>query len=340
MTIHVTTNEDIRKAVRRGLRLPVCFMRDNVLEGPCASEPEDHCEQRCDYWDLRGRERTQFRSRFHDVINALRSQQRIVVWTSGLWSDRLMLWALCAWRLRYRPEHPDLDLVVLGDAPEDGFSRGFVHVKPADARRGLDDARAQSRTRVQHMARSWRKVSGRSPVLSTEGGRAARAPKDLVALGTHQAAFFPRVDGSALTLSWVDELLFACLDKDWMTPVDVFVHRSSAGEELRNGWGARISDCFIAMRLRQWAEHRGAEAALESVPYRTDRAPMLEARYRLTAVGEEIKRHCLAEIAQGPPLPVWGVTAYDPGAPWVAVDDGAEQKRLQRLGEPSTQDAG
>ena len=51
-----------------------------------------------------------------------------------------MLWALCAWRLRYRPEHPDLDVVVLGDAPEDGFSRGFVRVKPADARRGLSDA--------------------------------------------------------------------------------------------------------------------------------------------------------------------------------------------------------
>jgi hypothetical protein len=78
-----------------------------------------------------------------------------------------MLWALCAWRLRYRPEHPDLDVVVLGDAPEDGFNRGFVRVKPADARRGQDAARAQSRTRVPHMARSWRKVSG-LPLEQTE----------------------------------------------------------------------------------------------------------------------------------------------------------------------------
>ncbi|AUX27348.1 hypothetical protein SOCEGT47_079360 [Sorangium cellulosum] len=339
MTIHVTTNEDIRRAIQRGLRLPVRLVRDNVLEGPCASDPEDHCERRCDYWNLRGRERTQFRSRFHDVIDALKSRQRIVVWTSGLWSDRLMLWALCAWRLRYRPEHPDLDIVVLGDAPEDGFGYGFVHVKPADARRGLDDARALSRTRVQHMARSWRKVSGRSPVLSTEGGRAGRVRKDLAELGTHQAAFFPRVDGSALTLSWVDELLFACLDKDWSTPVDVFMHRSSAGEELRTGWGMRIGDCFLAMRLRQWAEHRGAEAALESVPYRTDRPPMLEARYRLTAVGDKIKRHGLAEIAQGPPLPVWGVTAYDPRAPWVVMDYGTAHQRIQRLEAPATKDA-
>jgi hypothetical protein len=331
MTIHVTVNEDIRTAIRRGLRLAVRFVRDNVLEGPCASDPEDHCDRRCDYWNLRGRDRTRFRSRFYDVINALKSQQRIVVWTSGLWSDRLMLWALCAWRLRYRPEHPDLDIVVLGDAPEDGFSRGFVHVKPADARRGLDDACALSRTRVQHMARSWRKVAGRSPVLPTEGGRADRARKDLVELGTHQAAFFPRVDGSKLTLSRIDELLFSCLGKDWSTPVDVLMHRSSAGTELLKTWMIRIGDCYFSMRLRQWAEHRGDEAALESVPYRTDRGPMLEARYRLTAVGDEIKRHGLAEIAQGAPLPVWGVTAYDPLAPWVVVDGGTSHQRVQRL---------
>jgi hypothetical protein len=241
-----------------------------------------------------------------------------------------MLWALCAWRLRYRTEHPDLDIVVLGDAPEDGFSRGFVRVKPADARRGLADARAQSRSRVQHMARSWRKISGRSPVLSTEGGRADRVRKDLVELGTHQAAFFPRVDGSALTLSRIDELLFACLDKDWSTPVDVIMHRSSAGEELRYYWMIRIGDYSFAMRLRQWAEHRGAEAALERVPYRPERG-MLEARYRLTAVGDAIKRRGLSEIAQGAPLPVWGATAYDPAAPWVVVDDHAGRQRIKRL---------
>ena len=26
-----------------------------------------------------------------------------------MWVDRLMLWALCAWRLRYRPEHPRVE---------------------------------------------------------------------------------------------------------------------------------------------------------------------------------------------------------------------------------------
>jgi hypothetical protein len=330
MTVHVTTNRDIRKAVRRGLRVPVRFAYDLLLIGPCASDPEVHYERRFHFWKLRGRDRTQDRSRFHGVLNALKSHERIVVWTSGLWNDRLALWALCAWRLRYRPEDPDLDIVVLGDAPEDGFSRGFVRVKPADARRGLADARAQSLTRVRYMARSWRKLCGRSPVLSAEGGRAGRARKDLVELGIHQAVFFPRVDGRTLTLSRFDELLFSCLDKDWSTPADVFLHRSSAGEELRDGWGMRIGDVSLAMRLRAWAEHRGAEAALESVPFRPER-PMLEARYRLTAAGETIKRHGLAEIAQGPPMPMWGATAYDPADPWVVVNDGEGGQRLQRL---------
>ena len=84
------------------------------------------------------------------------------------------------------------------------------------------------------------------------------------------------------------------------------------------------------MRLRQWAEHRGAEAALESVPYRTDRPPMLDARYRLTAAGEAIKRRGLTEIAQGPPWSMWGVVAYDPANPWVVVTDHAGGQRLQR----------
>ncbi|WP_437763142.1 hypothetical protein WME77_34575 [Sorangium sp. So ce764] len=119
--------------------------------------------------------------------------------------------------------------------------------------------------------------------------------------------------------------------------MDVLMDGSSAGAELMKHWMIRIGDFFFAMRLRQWAEHRGAGAALESVPHRTDRAPMLEARYRLTTVGDKIKRHGLADIAQGPPLPVWGVTAYDPLAPWVVVDGGTDHQRVQRLEDRATQ---
>ena len=116
------------------------------------------------------------------------------------------------------------------------------------------------------------------------------------------------------------------------------MQKSPAAEELWKIWMIRIGDLSLAWRIRQWAEHRGAEAALESVPYRTDRPPMLDARYRLTAAGEAIKRHGLTEIAQGPPWPMWGVTAYNPADPWVVVNDDAVGLRLRRLGERSTQD--
>jgi hypothetical protein len=336
MTIHIATSEEIGRAVRRGLRLPVSFVSDNLLVGPYASDPEVHCQQRCDFWGLRGREGTRFRASFRELIGAAQSRQRVITWTSPLWSDTVALWGFCAWRLHHWPEQPDLDIVVLGDASETGFGRGSIRVTPADTRRGLDGARALSLTHVKDMARCWRKVSDRSPVLSAEGGRTGRGRKELADLGTYQAGFFPRMDGRALALSRFDELLFSCLDKQWSAPVDVFVHRSSAGEELRK-WLTLTGDVFLAMRLRQWAGHHGAKAALESEPYQPENV-LKEARYRLSDAGHAIQRHGLAEIAQGAPLPVWGVMAYDPMTPWVVVDDHAGRQRLQLLGERSMQD--
>lgn len=318
------------------------FVSDNWLVGPCASDPEAHARARCDFWGFKGRERTRFVNSFHEINQALASRQRLVLWTSRLGSDTAASWALCAFRLLRWPDRPNVDLIVLGGpaAADDavGVGGGFIRVTPADVRRGLEHVHALSLTRVREMALFWRKLSGRSPILSGKAGGAARARRALFGLGSYQASFFPRFDGRALALSRFDDLVFSCLGKDWMTPADVFVHRSPGGDELRDKWMPLTGDGFLAMRMRQWAEHRGAEAALESTPYRPDR-PMLEARYRLSSAGEAIKRHGLAEIAQGAPLPVWGVTAYDPLAPWVVVEDHAGRQRLQRLGERAAEDA-
>jgi hypothetical protein len=330
MTIHVAMSTEIGSAVRRGLRLPVSFVSDNLLVGPCALDPEVHRQQRCDFWGLRGREGTRFRASFRELIGAIQSRQQVIAWTSRLWSDTVALWGFCAWRLHHRPKQPDLKIVVLGDAPEAGFGRGSIRVTPADARQGLDGARALSLTRVQDMARWWRKVAGRSPVLSAEGKRTGRGWKELGELGTYQAGFFPRTDGRTLALSRFDKLLFSCLDQQWSAPVDVFVRGSSAGDELRK-WLTLTGDVFLAMRLRQWAGNHGAKAALESEPYQPENI-MKEARYRLSDAGRAIQRHGLAEIAQGAPLPVWGAMAYDPLAPWVVVDDYTGQQLLRRLG--------
>src|SRR5262249_21954518 len=153
--------------------------------------------------------------------------------------------------------------------------------------------------------------------------------EDLLEIGTFQAGFFPRFDGSRLVLSQVDNLLLSCVGDQWSTPVDVFVRRSAAGEELRE-WASHTGDVFVATRLRAWARHNEVRAALDREPHRPERR-MLEERYRLSTVGQKIMRDGLDEIAQGVPLAVGGVVAYDPLAPWVVVNGAADQPGLRMM---------
>ncbi len=339
MTIHIATSGDLGRVVRRGLRDPVCFVPDNWLVGPCASDPEVHSRARCDYWGFEGRERLRFLGSFREIMKAIDSRRPIVVWTSRLGSDTVTLWALCAWRLLRWPNQPDLELVVLGGPAEADDALGvggrFIRVTPADVRHSLDHLRSLSLTRVREMALFWRKLSGRAPILSGKGARTARGREPLFELGGYQAGFFPRFDGHALVLSRFDELLFSCLENQGSTAVDVFVSSGTAGEELRRKWLSLTGDIFLSIRLAQWASHNGGDAALMSEPCRADNV-MMAARYRLSDVGHTIMRHGLTEIAQGAPLLVWGATAYDPLAPWAVVDDQAGRQRLQQLGERAT----
>ena len=333
MTIHIATSGDLGSAIRRGLRVPVCTVpiSDNWLLGPCSPTPEGYPEARCDYWGMQGRERAAFLRSFRELMNAIDSRQRLVIWMSRLGNDTIAFWAICAWRLRRWPESPDLGLVVLGGPSEaedaTGVGGGFIRVTPTAARRGLDQARSLSLTRVREMARCWRKLSGRTPILGGRGDLTARGREPLLALGAYQAGFFPRRRGSGLLLSRFDELLFSCLaEREGATPANVFVSDSAAGEELRT-WSNLTGDMFLSLRLAQWARHNGGDAALTSEPGRPGRE--MTPRYTLTAVGHRLLKRGLAEIAEGAPLPVWGATAYDPRAPWVGVGDPAGRRRLQ-----------
>ena len=341
MTIHIATSADLGRVIRRGLREPVRFGSDNWAVGPCASDPEEHARVRCDYWEFQGRERSRFLRSFREIMEAIDSREPIVVWTSRLWTDTVALWALCAWRLVRWPAEPNLRLVDLGDPAEAGDATGsgggFIRTSPAGVRRSVDDMRSLSLTRVREMALFWRKLSGRSPILSVKGDRAAGARKKLFELGDYQAGFLPRLGPRGLILSRFDELLFSCLAEQGSTPVEVFVSREPAGAELRSKWLSLTGDVFLATRLAHWASHNGKNSALASEPNKPERR-MIAARYRLSDRGHAIMRHGLPEIDQGAPLPVWGVTAYDPLAPWVVVDDHGGRQRVQQLGERSRQD--
>ena len=56
------------------------------------------------------------------------------------------------------------------------------------------------------------------------------------------------------------------------------------------------------------------------------------AKYTLTAHGRSLLRDGLTSLDQAPPLPIWGVTAYDPKNPWVVVEEPGAWPHLRRLG--------
>jgi hypothetical protein len=322
MTLHVATSHKFGGAVARAIHRPVCFVTENLLLGPCAVDPEEHARIRADYWDLRGRELTRFRASFRGLRAAIASRERVVIWTTRCLADTAALWWLCAWRLHQWPLQPDLDVVTLGPdpGPVTGLDRINVRVRGADVHRGLDEMRPLSLTRVRSLARAWRKLASRVPPSVPETGRVDQDHADLLDLATYGAGFFPRLESGRLALSRFDALFFSCLGDDWLTPLEVYVQASTAGEELTRLM-AHTGDVLLGTRMAKWAEHGGPHAALESKPERPERGPLLAARYRVSRVGEAIRREGLREVAQAPSLAVFGATAYDPGAPWVVVEE-------------------
>lgn len=311
MTIHVATSAEIGKVVARTLGTPVHFVPDNLLVGPCAVGFDAHRRLRTDAWELDARARARFVKAFDALATAIESRARVVVWTSSLWSDRLAFWSLCAFRLHRWPSRPKLLAVRLGPDTAGAFGCGSVRVAPAEVRRAAEEPSDLSTTFVRRCSASWRKLAGRRPVL------AGPVREELADVGAYQRSFFPRLRAEVVHLSRFDELLFSCVGEGWSTPVDVFVRRSTAGDELRR-WLNHTGDLFLAMRLRRWAQH-GPAAALESEPGRT--GSIMDARYRLSRVGVELVGQGLHGIAQGAPLSLWGAVAYSPSAPWVVVED-------------------
>jgi hypothetical protein len=329
MTLHIATSHDVGLAVRRGMRESVRFVPDGWLVGPCASDPEVHMRLRADLWGLQGPKRAGFVTSFRRVLDALAANEPVVVWTSPAWNDRVALWALCSFRLQRWPTQPDLQLVVVGehkasDRPP-SFGTGYVSVKPAMARRAWETARPLSLSEVREKALFWKKLAAPVPILSGKALRETRARQELFELGAYQAGFFPRLSAHGLSLSTLDALLFACIDEAGSLPGEVFMREGDKGEELRQ-WFDLTGDVALLERLVQWAKHEPAAmiADLRGQPH------MWRARYKLSDTGQSILRDGLASIAQAPPLPIWGVTAYDPKDPWVVVEEAGGRPHLRR----------
>jgi hypothetical protein len=151
--------------------------------------------------------------------------------------------------------------------------------------------------------------------------RGVRGFPELSPLWAFLSQLFPRRVGEELHPGRFDELLLSILsEEEWQTPVDVFVHKSQLGVELRQ-LGSCTGDLFIPQRLDDWV---GVGAAERGAGPKPPDHPMLGSAYRITAAGVRMRGEI--ELGEAPVLPIGGTEAY--GAPWVV-----EEGRLVRLPE-------
>jgi hypothetical protein len=317
MSVHIATSPDIAKGVARVVRSPVPSVPENLMLGPSALDAAAHIEARCAFWAFDARERARFRRAYDALRSAVEEGAQVTVWTSPLWQDRLMLWALGAWRARRGGAPVSVVMLSAASSHAADIGAGSLRITAADVRAGvLAEAHADV------LLRRWEQITASTPVLA-----GLTVDAEMVEMGRFQAEFLPRRHGAGLALSRVDGLLFACLGEAEKTPVEVLVTRSSAGDELRRV-SEYIGDVFIARRLSEWS-HRGA---LDATPHRPERL-MNEARYRISTTGWSLVGDGLDNVTQAPPLSIWGTRAYDPAALWVVTTGpGGAEDMVVRLG--------
>ncbi|MDC0741270.1 hypothetical protein [Polyangium mundeleinium] len=309
------------------------LVSDGWLVGPCVRDLDVQMRMRADFWKYRGSDRARFLAPYRRALKALAADEPVVLWTSPSWDDRIALWALCFRRLQQRPTQPDLSLVVVPEHkernPDISFGIGYVSLKPAGARRAWETVRPLSLREVREKALFWRKLTASSPILSGKTLRETPSRKELFEMGAYQAVFFPRLGECGLSLSTLDALLLGSVGETPATPAEIITREGEEGELLK--WMDRTGDVILFERLVQWSKHEPAAfiADLHGQPH------MWRARYTLTATGRALLRDGLSSIDQAPPLPIWGVTAYDPQDPWVVVEEAGGRPHLRRLGVTS-----
>lgn len=304
---------------------------DTLVIGPCRRDPAEHARARRAWWHTP--------KEFDQLYKPkTRWEPPVVVWVSASIAERVNLWRTCSW-LRHRGIATrdvfiiELDPTPLSHVPEeppppfDGIS-SVAHHPDAVLLERLRAARPWPSARYDRAVRLWDQYVDSDPSRFVRScTRGVKGFSELAPLWTFLSAFFPRrTGGGALRLGRFDELLLTVLSDKWMTPVDVYVHRSQAGEELQQ-WLLATGDLFTDHRLAQWAQH--GSGAVERAPGpRPPGHPMLSSVYRLTDVGRRFRDDGLQQLSDAPPLPIAGIEAYAPSSPWVLAE-GGQLIRLQ-----------
>lgn len=331
MTLHIATSPYVSTCARKALRIPINTVPDDWMIGPCDVDLDRQMRLRAEYWErIWPHPHPGYRTPHTKTLRTLGADERVVVWMSPSVTDRVALWAFCSHRLRHKPTRPDLSLIVVGEivptAPPLLFNDAYFRINPTILRRARWTERPLLLDEVRERAHFWKVLTMPVPILSAKHPRTMPSHEELFAMGTYQAGFFPRRSEHRLSLSTLDTLLLSLVDETPGTPADIMVRSGEDGEIWK--WMHLTGDIFLFDRLAQWAKH-GVSPALHAEPWQAP-SGWNTARYTLTDTGRAILRDGLTSIDQAPPLPIWGVTAYDPKNPWVVVEE-AEGRPVLRL---------
>lgn len=297
-----------------------------LIVGPNRLEPEEHARVRAGFFGSPDGDGDQLDS------SEVRWQPPVAVWLSGSLQERVSLWRVLHRLHALGIPHPNVFPIDVETVAPAGVGEGSL--PPFDCGRSVADhpdavllerlatARSWPRARHDRAVSLWESYVAPNPLPFVRSCvRGMRSFPELEGAWSFLSAFFPRKVGEGgVRLSRYDELLLRVLSSEWQTPVKVFIHDSRAGNELFE-FGSCAGDVFLANRLAQWAQH-GDNPPVERVAGPRPGSPMLSWTYRITERGVRLREEGLAHLADAPILPVAGVEAYAPDAPWVLLEDG------------------
>lgn len=299
---------------------------DRLVIGPSRRDPSEHARARAAWWKS---------SEKWDRLYApdVRWEPPVVVWVAASIHERVNLWRTLAWLRRSGLSYRDifileLDRVAPSGAPEepmppyDCTSSVADHTDEVLLER-LATARPWPLARHDRAVALWERYSDLNPLrFARSCVRGMRGFPELGPLWAFLSSLFPRStpDGS-LRLSRLDELLLTLLSGEWQTPVALFVHKSEPGAALRH-LASCTGDLFLPRRLDQWAAHGPSGAVERTAGPKPPDHPLLSSSYRITARGMRLREIGLEQLSDAPGLPVAGIEAYAPSAPWVVAEDG------------------
>jgi hypothetical protein len=323
--VHVALGELAGAALAKVVS-PVVVANDNLLLGPSSANLDRHQARRTRYWG------TAPSPELHEEL-ARAPGPGLCVDLPPTPGGLLGLCQICDAAIERERE---VLVVALGSEAPGGHPHGLdpareVYLDAEKASKHRPPAVPWSKIQTALAATLWRLWCRRSPVAFSRFCASGSALHPEIAdLSRYHAGFFPRVAGSRLLLSRLDELVLRQLSPTWSTPVEMFVKAVSAGSAL-DAWLSHTGDLYLATRLLAWSRHTRGRVVERRKERPTNPSDMTKWSFRWCVGGEAILDE-LPSLEGAPPVAIGGAVAYDARRPWVCRVDAAARPYVSRLG--------